>query len=111
MRSPDEKIKLNSPETGYVDDVTLGATSNDEDVDVEREEYLIMNINTIATYWEKMLFTNGGRLELRKKLDFGIMEMAPRNTNNDDHGRIPCNIISTTIRIDGSSYYCKKGSK
>ena len=63
--SPDNKIKFQSPGTGFVDDVTLGATANMEEDDDIRETNLIQNINDIATYWERMLFTNGGRLELK----------------------------------------------
>ena len=92
MSSPDGKIQFNSPGTGYVDDVTLGATANDEDADGEREENLIMNINTIAKYWEKMLFTNGGRLELKKcfwiLVSWKWHQGIPTMTTMEDHPAI-----------------------
>ena len=49
--SPDKKIKFQSPGTGFVDDVTLGATADMDDDDDVRELNLIGDINTIATYW------------------------------------------------------------
>ena len=64
--SPNGEVKFQSPGTGFVDDVTLGVTANLDYNGVEREEDLIRNINLIATYWEQMLNTNGGRLELKK---------------------------------------------
>ena len=63
---PHGEVKFQSPGTGFVDDVTLGVTANLEYEGIEREEDLIHNINMIATCWEKMLHTNGGRLELKK---------------------------------------------
>jgi len=64
--SPDGETNFTSPGTGFVDDVTLGVTANDDDEDEDREQNVIVNITSIATYWEKMLYTNGGRLELKK---------------------------------------------
>ena len=58
---------------GYVDDVTLGCTSsqkvkNDEVKAIceEEEREIIETISDIGQKWEEMLFTNGGRLELKK---------------------------------------------
>ena len=64
--SPDGEVKFQSPGIGFVDDVTLCVTANLDYEGSEREEDLIKNINLIATYWEQMLYTNGGRLELKK---------------------------------------------
>ena len=64
--SPNGEARFKSPGTGFVDDVTLGVTADMEDNEDVREDNLVKNINQIATYWEKMLYTNGGRLELKK---------------------------------------------
>ena len=74
--SPDKKVKFQSPGTGFVAYVTLGVTADMEDDVYITEINIIENINTIARYWEKMIFTNGGRLELKKMLlDLSVMEM------------------------------------
>ena len=64
--SPDGLTTFDSPGTGFVDDVTLGASA-DETLEYEdQEEHLVGTISKIASYWEKMLHTNGGKLELSK---------------------------------------------
>ena len=67
FESPDGETVFESPGTGFVDDVTLGATANPSDNGTDRvTTNLVKNVNTIAATWEKMLFTNGGKLELSK---------------------------------------------
>ena len=67
FESPDGETVFESPGTGFVDDVTLGATANPSDNGTDRvTTNLVKNINTIAATWEKVLFTNGGKLKLSK---------------------------------------------
>ena len=58
---------------GFVDDVTLGCTHNNQNrsndtnklkKDVGNE--VVKQITSSAQHWEKMLYTDGGRLELTK---------------------------------------------
>ena len=58
---------------GYVDDVTLGCTSTIEcdnesilDSIPAEETEVIRDVEDMGQKWEKMLFANGGLLELRK---------------------------------------------
>ena len=66
FKSPDGETNFESPGTGFVDDVTLGATANQHEERESKEASLITKINRIASCWEKMLHTNGGKLELSK---------------------------------------------
>ena len=61
--SPNQEVTFESPGVGYVDDVTLGTCNKNED---ETPQSLIQRINNIAAFWEKLLHTNGGMLELKK---------------------------------------------
>ena len=72
--SPNRETRHESNGMGFVDDVTLGCTENEDEVDnnaiTEREEYaeraVLHDITSMAQNWEKMLYTNGGLLELLK---------------------------------------------
>ena len=67
LTSPDGTNTFSSVGTSFVDDSTLGATAPNESMDEKRSEgELVRHINNLATKWEKLLFTNGGRLELSK---------------------------------------------
>ena len=46
--------------------MTLGASVDESTEYEEQENQLVESINKIASYWEKMLHTNGGKLELSK---------------------------------------------
>ena len=68
------KLMHTSPGLGYVDDVTLGCTLEDENIpndeiiskSTEEELKVVETITDMGQKWEEMLFTNGGRLELKK---------------------------------------------
>ena len=72
--SPWRKLVFMSSGLGYVDDVTLGVTLDDEDISNDEiveagpheEARVIDKISEIGQIWEEMLYTNGGRLELKK---------------------------------------------
>ena len=61
--SPINETIFESPGVGYVDDVTLGTCNKHHK---ETPTSLIRRINNIASFWEKLLHTNGGMLELKK---------------------------------------------
>ena len=73
FKSPDGKTTHKSPGMGFVDDVTLGCTYNNQNrsndtntlkKDVSNE--VVKQITSSTHHWEKMLYTDGGRLELTK---------------------------------------------
>ena len=71
--SPSGKASHKSPGMGFVDDVTLGCTlrnqnkTNNAPLLKEDVGHRVLNqITKIAQHWEKMLYTDGGRLELSK---------------------------------------------
>ena len=50
--SPNRTTKFESPGTGFVDDVTLGATVKAETSNEATKIKLVKKINTIAGHWE-----------------------------------------------------------
>ena len=74
LASPWKNKTHKSTGMGYVDDVTLGCTTNTPDIDndnvvdmCETEEVqVVQDITKMGQSWEQMLHTNGGRLELKK---------------------------------------------
>ena len=57
------KTKHSAPGTGFVDDCNLLAISKDDDMNPRK---VTRNIQENAQKWEEYLYTNGGKLELKK---------------------------------------------
>ena len=73
FKSPWKRNSYKSMGLGYVDDVTLGCTTQsevgNEDIihtTVQEEQEVIEEITAMGQTWETMLNTNGGLLELKK---------------------------------------------
>ena len=73
FHSPSRKTKHKSPGMGFVDDVTLGCTNkfqnktNDKEyLNQDEGTTVLQQITENAQHWEKMLYADGGRLELKK---------------------------------------------
>ena len=74
FKTPQGDVEHRSTGMGFVDDVTLGCTEknpikNNDDIletDNDRTKKVCKQITSMAQHWEKMLFADGGRLELKK---------------------------------------------
>ena len=72
FKSPRDDINHKSSGMGFVDDVTLGCTENNsietneeiQERDDEKRIRVCNQITEMAQHWEKMLYADGGRLEL-----------------------------------------------
>ena len=63
VQSPDGEIKHKSGCTGYVDDCNVITKSTGGNCTIEEVQDMI---TSDAQWWEKLLYTNGGKLELTK---------------------------------------------
>ena len=74
FQSPWGDKEYKSTGMGYVDDVTLACTTKKNSINNDEikkssgleEQDVIEEITMMGQNWEKMLYTNGGRLELKK---------------------------------------------
>ena len=94
--SPNGKIVHKSSGMSFVDDVTLVCTdeipiiNNDEilENDTHRDKRVCAQITKMTQHWEKMLFADGGRLDLKKLLlDTCLVEVDTRESSAEDKNR------------------------